>query len=595
MRVMVNDGYTNDVKRALVVDDDAIARTVIAFALRHEGFRCDMAENGAEALTKLDSNSYDLVVTDLRMPIRHGYDLLCELLQRENRPVIMVHTAVNDPLLTRELLRRGIDDVSFKPGNYPVLALRARALVEDRRLPSDSAQPSAQSRKGEATLDREYVDRLCALEVQSGASETSARAMQLPAGLARVEREELRRRLREVTAVLPVSQAGLDVVSLIRDGASSARRVAAAVAREPSLAVEVLKLANSAYFNPSGHRIANLEQAVMRLGFRRVQELAVATATLTALTTNIVPWIDTTLVWRRSLAAALAADMLEDQRCPGGTGCDNEAFLPALLHGLGRLALAGLYPRHYELMVAECQRSKQDLATLERAVFTLSPAEVLAELLALWNLPVEAAQLLTASDVAFHTLATTESANSLARLVKTATLIGTLAVRKWEPWETLDIPPADWSLANTVGSWHDLVLATRDGVQRLATLRTAGTTSARGGDPVGKVAYLPLTKDNADPWLPLVAETCGIVLETVSPDDVRGDEPLVVRIDAPFDERQLRYLERRASKLLVVVAEGTFCPAEMPRLSHPCSVAQFRQALQNTCAATAQRHAPAYC
>ena len=129
--------------RALVVDDDAIARKMLAFALEREGFSCDAAVDGLQAQAKIAQRSYDLVVTDLRMPNKHGHSLAKDLLQRESRPVIMIHTSVDDPRLTKDLMARGVDDIMYKPVQPAAFAAKARSLVARRRtaLPS-SAGPS---------------------------------------------------------------------------------------------------------------------------------------------------------------------------------------------------------------------------------------------------------------------------------------------------------------------------------------------------------------------------------------------------------------------------------------------------------------------
>jgi two-component system chemotaxis response regulator CheY len=57
---------------ALVVDDSALTRQVVAYVLREAGFDVLEAENGAAALTALDGRSAQLIVTDLHMPVMDG-------------------------------------------------------------------------------------------------------------------------------------------------------------------------------------------------------------------------------------------------------------------------------------------------------------------------------------------------------------------------------------------------------------------------------------------------------------------------------------------------------------------------------------------
>ncbi len=122
--------------RALVVDDEPVARRTVIFALSHEGFQCDAAVDGLDALEKLSKAQYDVVVTDLLMPQKHGHALTVQLLEnrRDGFPLIVVHTSVDNPRLTKDLIMRGVDDIVYKPTHYEAFAAKTRALVKRRRL-----------------------------------------------------------------------------------------------------------------------------------------------------------------------------------------------------------------------------------------------------------------------------------------------------------------------------------------------------------------------------------------------------------------------------------------------------------------------------
>lgn len=121
--------------RALVVDDEAIARKMVMFALEREGFRCDGASDGVEAMSKFESSGYEVVVTDLKMPNKHGGDLVIELLGQNNPPLVVVHTSVLEPEVARGLIDEGVDDIVFKPVDYAAFAGKTRALLNRRRSP----------------------------------------------------------------------------------------------------------------------------------------------------------------------------------------------------------------------------------------------------------------------------------------------------------------------------------------------------------------------------------------------------------------------------------------------------------------------------
>lgn len=124
----------NDPLSALVVDDEAAIRRLTVRALKEYDFRCDEAVDGEQALSLVWQRKYDVVVTDLRMPKRHGHSLAIEVLAIErDRPAIIVLTGVLEPKLASDLIARGIDDVQFKPIDFRLFGAKVRALCLRRR------------------------------------------------------------------------------------------------------------------------------------------------------------------------------------------------------------------------------------------------------------------------------------------------------------------------------------------------------------------------------------------------------------------------------------------------------------------------------
>ncbi len=117
---------------ALVVDDERQVLALLLRALEENGYACDAALNGEEALQYMSKASYDLVVTDLRMPRMHGHALITRLLELEIVPVIVVVTAVADPRIVLDLYLRGVSEVSFKPVNIEILMAKIAALMHLR-------------------------------------------------------------------------------------------------------------------------------------------------------------------------------------------------------------------------------------------------------------------------------------------------------------------------------------------------------------------------------------------------------------------------------------------------------------------------------
>ena len=124
---------TEDSYRALVVDDDPAVRHLTMHALANEGFVCNAAADGLHAKEILTSASYDVVVTDLRMPGFNGHALAVDLLKANERPAIVVLTGVFEPRLARDLILRGVDCVDFKPVRYDLFAAKVKAMAERKK------------------------------------------------------------------------------------------------------------------------------------------------------------------------------------------------------------------------------------------------------------------------------------------------------------------------------------------------------------------------------------------------------------------------------------------------------------------------------
>ncbi|MFP8965274.1 response regulator [Pokkaliibacter sp. CJK22405] len=63
----------------LVVDDSASLRSMVSFTLKQQGHTVTEADNGRDALSKIQGNKFDLVLTDVNMPIMDGITLCAEL------------------------------------------------------------------------------------------------------------------------------------------------------------------------------------------------------------------------------------------------------------------------------------------------------------------------------------------------------------------------------------------------------------------------------------------------------------------------------------------------------------------------------------
>lgn len=116
--------------RCLIVEDDEDCRWVVMRALMKLEFQCDTARDGEQALKLLSKDDYHVVVTDLRMPNKHGFSLASDLKKKTGGPAIVVYTGVEEPKLVAQLYSLGVDDVCIKPISPDVLAAKINAVFQ---------------------------------------------------------------------------------------------------------------------------------------------------------------------------------------------------------------------------------------------------------------------------------------------------------------------------------------------------------------------------------------------------------------------------------------------------------------------------------
>lgn len=115
--------------RVLIVDDEVVLAETVRRGLRNEGFVVDLAHDGVSGLRAAVENPYDVILLDLMLPLKNGYDVLRGI--REHRiwtPVLML-TAKDGEYDQTDAFDLGADDYLTKPFSFLVLVARIRALA----------------------------------------------------------------------------------------------------------------------------------------------------------------------------------------------------------------------------------------------------------------------------------------------------------------------------------------------------------------------------------------------------------------------------------------------------------------------------------
>jgi DNA-binding response OmpR family regulator len=118
----------------LIVDDEDAIRNILYRKLKLDGYYCDVAADGKEALYKASSKSFDLVLLDINMPGLSGMEVLRRLAADYPDTCVIMITAIQDTKIYLEALRLGAYDYVTKPFDLDDISSRVKRALEIRRL-----------------------------------------------------------------------------------------------------------------------------------------------------------------------------------------------------------------------------------------------------------------------------------------------------------------------------------------------------------------------------------------------------------------------------------------------------------------------------
>jgi len=134
--VITNQPSSIRASSLLIVDDNSVNRIMLSRYITKLGYQAVLAENGRQALEKLQSEPFDLVLLDVQMPEMDGYAVL-EQLKADTRlrdiPVIMI-SAVEELESVVRCIELGAQDYLPKPFNPVLLRARLTACLERKQL-----------------------------------------------------------------------------------------------------------------------------------------------------------------------------------------------------------------------------------------------------------------------------------------------------------------------------------------------------------------------------------------------------------------------------------------------------------------------------
>jgi two-component system response regulator RegX3 len=124
--------------RLLIVEDEAAIRTGLVDVFTYHGYDVEFAVDGLTGLVMAQSGRYDLIVLDVMLPGRNGYEI-CEAIRERDReqPIIMLTAKSGDTDIIQGLAL-GADDYVTKPFSVAQLVLRVQAVLRRTRVAANN-------------------------------------------------------------------------------------------------------------------------------------------------------------------------------------------------------------------------------------------------------------------------------------------------------------------------------------------------------------------------------------------------------------------------------------------------------------------------
>ena len=132
------DPNSPELPKVLVVDDEKVIREILADFLSMEGFAVRTAEDGVAALAELSKGSYDLVLSDLKMPNMGGLELLEAIGRHASNVVVVIMTGFGTVETAIDAMKRGAYDYILKPFKVEEVVHTIRRALEKQKLATEN-------------------------------------------------------------------------------------------------------------------------------------------------------------------------------------------------------------------------------------------------------------------------------------------------------------------------------------------------------------------------------------------------------------------------------------------------------------------------
>jgi HD-like signal output (HDOD) protein len=320
-------------RRILFVDDEQAVLDGLRDQLRKQRKQWEMvfALGGPAAMAELEKSSFDVVVSDMRMPVVDGATLL-----------------------------------HFVKERYPAAARIILSGQADRQS-VERALPAAHqflSKPCDADTLRVVVARAC--QLQRTLADTGIRSI-----------------IGKLDKLPSTPQTYWELTNAAARPESGVSEFAEIVERDPAMSVKVLQLVNSAYFGLP-QRVTSAQQAVARLGVELLKALALSVHAFGTMPVAPIKGFSLEQLQQHSLLTA----RLGRQLVGNDPKRASEVFSAAVVHDIGKLILAVGMPERYTEVLETYAATTRQQHVIESELLQVTHAEVGGYLLGFWGLPL---------------------------------------------------------------------------------------------------------------------------------------------------------------------------------------------------------------
>ena len=299
--------------------------------IRTEWEMCFTASS-KEALEILSSESFDVIVSDLRMPEMDGAQLLDEVKRLYPQVVRIILSGQVDQEMTFKSVQLAHQSLS-KPCDAEILKQTLNKLFVLRNLLQD---------------------------------------------------ESIKRIIAQTETLPSLPSIYTEVIKELQGSDPSVKKIGDIIATDLAMTAKILQVVNSAFFGLV-RKISNPREAVMLLGTETIKALVLSVKIFSEFNQKKFTWFNFDVLFNHSMSVSMFAQTIskEERLDPYLV---NNSLMAGMFHDLGKLILVTNFQEDYQKILVEAQQNKHHLWELENDMFGTSHAEIGAYLIGLWGL-----------------------------------------------------------------------------------------------------------------------------------------------------------------------------------------------------------------